>query len=101
MRPLFPLRAGNSAAYTVQRTDGMWRLQWRVLGEQEVEVPAGRFNVWLLEQIEEGMVGNVFRGGRIYYMDKMTGSPVKVQSRVVRGRANLANWEALALGPAS
>jgi hypothetical protein len=67
-----------------------------VIGEALADVPAGRFNVWIVERIEEGQFGNGFRGELVYYIHKQTGAVVKLSSRIVRGTANYSpSWEAV------
>ena len=97
LRPLFPLATGKSVTFTVQRSAGIWRNTYRVLGEQRLSVPAGTFDVWLVERIEEGMFGNTYRGENIFFIEKDTGLIVKVTSSVVRGQGGLGNWEALSV----
>jgi hypothetical protein len=98
LRALFPLAEGRSAQYNIQRSDGFWRVTWRVVGQTSVTVPAGTFRTWVVEMIEQGMFGNSFRGERIYYFDVDTGAVVKLDGRVVRGIARWSPpWEAVSL----
>lgn len=97
LRPLFPLATGKSVTFTVQRSAGIWKNTYRVLSEQRLTVPAGTFDVWLVERIEEGMFGNSYRGENIFFIEKNTGLIVKVVSSVVRGQGSLGNWEALSV----
>jgi hypothetical protein len=97
LRRLFPAATGKSTTYSVQTSTGFWNITWCILAEQQITVPAGTFDVWVIENIEEGQLGNIYRGERIFYIEKSTGMAVKVTSRVVRGQANLANWEALSV----
>lgn len=101
LRPLFPFAAGKSATYTAATTDGFWRYNWRVIGEQRITVPAGEFDVWVIEFTEDSSTG-AFRGERMFYIDKVTHVPVRVDSQVVRGRAAYtAPWQAISMTRAS
>lgn len=95
LRPLFPLATGRSATYTSSSSNGFWRFNWRVLGEQRVTVPAGTFDVWVVEFTEDSITGG-FRGERMFYIDKATHAPVRVDSAVRRGNAAYApSWQAI------
>ncbi|WP_137126579.1 DUF3108 domain-containing protein [Roseomonas sp. HF4] len=95
LRQLFPLGPSKTASYTSATNRGFWRYNWRVLGEQRVTVPAGEFDVWVLE-FSEDSVNNLFRGERIFYVDKATHTPVRVDSRVVRGMSSYTpSWQAV------
>jgi hypothetical protein len=96
LRRLAPFAVGKETSYAYQSSEGRWNFTWRVIGEQALNVPAGRYDTWIVEKIEEGFSPNYFRGEQIFYVDKETGAVVKVVSRVVRGRANYSpSWEAV------
>lgn len=95
LRSLFPLSPNKSASYILMRTDGAWRRTWRVLGQQQITVPAGTFDTHVIELIEEGQFSNTFRGEQIQYIDRQTGLPVRVDSRIVRGLGNWPSWVAI------
>jgi hypothetical protein len=101
LRPLFPLATGKTAAYSTSTSNGFWRFNWRVLGERRITVPAGTFDVWVVEFTEDSITG-AFRGERMFYIDKATHSPVRVDSAVLRGNAAYApSWQAISLTQAS
>lgn len=96
LRRMQPLAVGRETSYQSRAQNSAWQHTWRVIGQERITVPAGAFDVWVVERIEQGMFNNGFRGEQIYYVDQQTGAVVKLLSRVVRGDGGYnASWEAV------
>ncbi|HEX6978932.1 MAG TPA: hypothetical protein VF342_06510 [Alphaproteobacteria bacterium] len=52
---LWPLEVGKQAEAWVYNPDWSWKLTWKVLGRETVNVPAGSFDAWLIEHTEASM----------------------------------------------
>jgi hypothetical protein len=98
LRRLVPFAVGKESIYQSQSNTGAWRNTWRVLAEETITVPAGRFEVWVIERIQEGLFNNSHRSEQILYMDRVTGAVVKTVSRTVRGTGGPpSSWEAITI----
>jgi hypothetical protein len=96
LRPLFPLTVGASTEFVIQTSSGGWRYRWRVTESRNITVPAGTFDVWVLEALEEGQYGNIFRGRRTFYIDKFTNLVVRYDVETMQGWPGYgAPWVAL------
>lgn len=64
---LWPLATGKSAEAWVYNAEWAWKLSWRVLGQERVQVPAGTFDAWLIEHTEESLQGGYVGKSRSWY----------------------------------
>ncbi|NKE45152.1 hypothetical protein HB662_10205 [Roseomonas frigidaquae] len=98
VRQMLPLSVGRVAQYQSRSSDGAWNHTIRVVSADTVTVPAGRFDVWVVERIEEGTFNNGYRGEQVFYFERGTGVLVKQVSRLVRGTGSPGStWEAVSI----
>lgn len=64
---LWPLAPGKTASAWVYNGEWAWKLSWRVVGPQTVQVPAGTFETWLIEHTEESLQGGYVGKTRSWY----------------------------------
>jgi hypothetical protein len=87
LRTLFPPASGKSAHFDVPSiSEFVWRITYTVKGRQTLAVPAGRFEVWLIEYEQRGVVGNTFLGRQTFALAD-NGMIIRREGTVVRGRA--------------
>ena len=83
----------GSVPHTTASLQWTFTLTW--LGETELEVPAGRFSVFVAEEWQESPF---YLGRRRWYFDRESWLPVKFEADVTRGNPwREAPWEARAL----
>lgn len=87
LRTLFPPAVGKSAHFDVPSiNEFVWRISYTMKGRQTLTVPAGRFEVWLIEYEQRGVVGNTFLGRQTFALAD-NGMIIRREGTVVRGRA--------------
>lgn len=96
MAPLFPAKSGANVAYTADLSAPGSGLQyrydtrWRLIGWQEVTVPAGRFNAVVFERSVQGTGANATQGFKLtYWVDGSSGVLVKRAVEVRQGGSTL------------
>ena len=87
LRTLFPPAVGKSAHFDVPSiNEFVWRISYTMKGRQTLTVPAGRFEAWLIEYEQRGVVGNTFLGRQTFALAD-NGMIIRREGTVVRGRA--------------
>jgi hypothetical protein len=102
MAQLFPLEVGKRATALVTDTTGtlasggQWLFEFEVLRREQVTVPAGTFDAWVVRLTERGMSGNSFLGERAVWLDAATLRPLRTAVRLHQGRYSQPpiEWEA-------
>lgn len=99
---LWPAVPGKTAAYTfIGRTadNNTFRYseRWRVVGAEILQIGGSPRATMVLERVQEGMLGNNFLGTDTYWFDVQTGSFLKRQVSVTRGRAGVSSFEATSI----
>jgi hypothetical protein len=64
---LWPLEAGKTASAWVYNAEWAWKLSWHVVGSETVQVPAGKFDTWIVEHTEESLQGGYVGKTRSWY----------------------------------
>ena len=91
---LFPLQVGNTASLTRSKGQNVWADQIEVVGTETVEVPAGVFDVFVIETRSRS-VGGRWRGERLNYYAPALGWNVKIENSDNEGRS--WTWHVVAI----
>mgnify|MGYP001085964606 CR=1 FL=1 len=100
MAPLWPAKANNTASYrSVVRSEGSgiqydFDTNWRVVGFEIVQVPAGRFDAVVLERRWSQRSGGELNAAIRYWIDTDAGIPVKRTVETIRGTTLMGPWQA-------
>ncbi|GGG42212.1 hypothetical protein GCM10010964_32130 [Caldovatus sediminis] len=100
MAPLWPAKANNTANYrSVVRSEGSgiqydFDANWRVVGFEMVQVPAGRFDAVVLERRWSQRSGGDLNAVIRYWIDTDAGIPVKRTVETIRGTTLMGPWQA-------
>lgn len=85
LRELFPLAAGKSARFTVLgEVAGAWDNVFTVKERRTLAVPAGRFDVWVIEYEQDGRIASHFVG-REFLSLADNGMIIRREGTVVQG----------------
>lgn len=96
MTPLFPAKTGGNVSYTADLSSPGSGIQyrfdtrWRVVGFEQVEVPAGKFNAVVFERSVQGTGSNAGQSFKLtYWVDGNSGAVVKRTVELGRGGSTL------------
>ena len=87
---LFPLAVGRAAGITRSRGNRVWADEIEVVGTETVEVPAGIFDVYVIETRSRSLDGR-WRGERRSYFAPALGWNVRIETSDNEGRSG--TWE--------
>ncbi len=100
MAPLWPAKANNTASYrSIVRSEGSgiqyeFDANWRVVGFEIVQVPAGRYDAVVLERRWTQRTGGDLNAVIRYWIDTDAGIPVKRTVETIRGTTLMRPWQA-------
>jgi hypothetical protein len=102
---LFPLQAGRRARLVLtaegERGSGsnVWAFTFEVLRRETTQVPAGRFQAYVVAMTQQGMFNNSFLEQTLIWLHEDTWLPLRVTHRLTRGYADNrhVDWEATRL----
>ena len=91
---LFPLKIGKKASISRAKGDRVWADEIEVVGTETVEVPAGIFDVFVIET-KSRRIGGRWRGERLNYYAPALGWNVKIETSDNEG--NTWTWHVTAV----
>lgn len=99
--PLWPLEVGKETSWESVGFSPYdnWQFTARTVREDTVSVPAGQFQTFVFEIVEEGRNRNIYRGVETYWFAPRIGFPVKYEARDSMTNAVLGSWELTRIEP--
>jgi uncharacterized caspase-like protein len=91
---IWPLVIGKEVTFPSSRATLSWRQTIKVLRRDKILVPAGEFDVYVIERHEKGLAGNSFDGVYTYWYAPSEGLVVKFDLSVKAGPGESKGWEA-------
>jgi hypothetical protein len=89
---LWPLSVGKTVDVNASRENQVWHVEFKVLRTERVNVPAGTFDTFVIQQRERGIGGNSYRGTTTRWYAPTLGVPVKYE-QVIESQNNTTAWQ--------
>jgi hypothetical protein len=94
---IWPLAVGKETTLVLSRDSQSWRITLKVLRIENVTLPAGTFETYVVERHDQGMGSNYYEGIRTFWYAPSTGTIVKFDYTHKAGTRSqdLVPWEAV------
>lgn len=98
---LFPLEVGKTATatvigYTAHGGNFGWRFDLEVIGREQISVPAGGYDTYVIRLTERGLPPNTFHVEHAAWIEPHSRIPLRVRHRIVSAepRRTFVDWDA-------
>jgi hypothetical protein len=94
---LWPLKVGKAISFVESSKIASWTIEMAVLRRETIDLPAGRFDAFVVQEHRKGRGSNYHESYRTYWYAPDIGAIVKVDVRLLAGTTPFKPWEALSI----